>query len=394
MTTAAQDAIIDATAPLVAEHLDAITARFYPLMFERYPEVKAVFNQAHQADGGQPKALARGVLAYVGLRRQPQEVIDSMQTVISKHVSLGIQPEQYPIVGECLMAAIGEVLGEVVTPEIADAWAALYNDLAALLIAAEAERYQAFAERPGGWRGLREFRVAQIQRECEVIRSFTLEPVDGQPVADAEPGQYIGLRLAVDEAIVHRHYSLSGSPNGRSYRISVKQEPGGLVSNFLHQQMRVGDTLELLPPAGELTLEDGDAPVMLISGGIGQTPMLPLARQALAQGRRVCYVHAARNIDHHAFRGEVEALARDYPQLLTRVCAYEEGDGGDIKGRLERELLARLLPGGDAQCYFVGPPPFMSAIDSHLAELGIPEQRRHYEHFGPSRPLDHSKSVA
>ena len=105
MTTAAQDAIIDATAPLVAEHLDAITARFYPLMFERYPEVKAVFNQAHQADGGQPKALARGVLAYVGLRRQPQEVIDSMQTVISKHVSLGIQPEQYPIVGECLMAA-------------------------------------------------------------------------------------------------------------------------------------------------------------------------------------------------------------------------------------------------------------------------------------------------
>ena len=82
-----------------------------------------------------------------------------------------------------------------------------------------------------------------------------MEPVDGQPVADAEPGQYIGLRLAVDEAIVHRHYSLSGSPNGRSYRISVKQEPGGLVSNFLHQQMRVGDTLELLPPAGELTLE-------------------------------------------------------------------------------------------------------------------------------------------
>ncbi|MBY5926602.1 MULTISPECIES: NO-inducible flavohemoprotein [unclassified Halomonas] len=387
MTTAAQDAIIDATAPLVAEHLDAITARFYPLMFERYPEVKAVFNQAHQADGGQPKALARGVLAYVGLRQQPEAVRQQMQSVISKHVSLGIQPEQYPIVGECLMAAIGDVLGDAVTAEIADAWGALYGDLAELLIAAEAERYQAFAGRPGGWQGLREFRIAHIQRECEVIRSFILAPCDGQPVADALPGQYIGLQLRIDGETVHRHYSLSGSPNGCDYRISVKQEPGGRVSNYLHQQMQVGDTLALLPPAGELTLDNSDRPVMLISGGVGQTPMLPLARQALSQGRRLCYVHAARDIHHHAFRSEVDALVREYPTLMTRICAYDHGDDGDITGRLEQALLARLLPGADTQCYFVGPEPFMSAIDSHLAALGIAPEQRHYEHFGPSRPL-------
>ncbi|MGQ7248585.1 NO-inducible flavohemoprotein [Halomonas sp. V046] len=388
MTTSAQDAIIDATAPIVAEHLDAITARFYPLMFERYPEVRAVFNQAHQADGGQPKALARGVLAYVGLRGKPHDVQTAMASVISKHVSLGIQPSQYPIVGECLMAAIGEVLGDAVTAEIADAWGALYNDLAALLIAAEAERYQEFAQRPGGWEGLREFRIAAMERECEVIRSFYLEPVDGAPVADALPGQYIGLRLTIDGDVVHRHYSLSGSPNGRGYRISVKQEAGGVVSNYLHQRARLGDTLELLPPAGELVLDQSDAPVMLISGGVGQTPMLPLARQALKQGRRVCYVHAARDAQHHAFVGELSALLAEYPDRLTKVCAYERGEGGDVQGRLERDLLARLLPDRDAQCYFVGPQPFMSAVNRCLSELGVPESHRRFEHFGPSRPLD------
>ncbi|CAM3529028.1 NO-inducible flavohemoprotein [Halomonas lysinitropha] len=387
MLTQEQERLIEATAPVVAEHLDAITQRFYPLMFERYPEVKPLFNQAHQQDGGQPRALAGAVLAYVGLRQDPQQARGVLATVVSKHVSLGIQPDQYPIVGECLMAAIGEVLGEAVTPEIAAAWSDLYEELAGLLIELEDHRYREFEQRPGGWRGTRRFRVADTRQESAVIRSFVLEPEDGGPVPGHRPGQFIGVKLTIDGEPVYRHYSLSDVPNGRHYRISVKREPEGRASRHLHDTMSVGDTLELLPPAGDLTLADGDEPLLLASGGVGQTPMLPMARHALAEGRRVVYLHAALDAEHHAFRDEVAALAAEHPQRLRAVSVHERGDDADHTGRIDRELLASLLP-DDARCYFVGPQGFMTAVDRALAELGVPRERRHYEHFGPSRPLD------
>ncbi|MDI5891207.1 NO-inducible flavohemoprotein [Halomonas rhizosphaerae] len=386
MLTTEQEQLIAATAPVVADHLDAITQRFYPLMFERYPQVKPLFNQAHQQDGGQPRALAGAVLAYVGLRQDPQQARGVLSTVVSKHVSLGIQPDQYPIVGECLMAAIGEVLGEAVTPEVAAAWSGLYEELAGLLIELEDHRYREFEGRPGGWRGTRRFRIADIRQESAVIRSFVLEPEDGGPVADHQPGQFIGVRLTIDGEPVYRHYSLSDVPNGSHYRISVKREPEGRASRHLHDALGVGDTLELLPPAGDLTLEDGDEPLLLASGGVGQTPMLPMARHALTQGRRVVYLHAALDAEHHAFRDEVAALAEAHPERLRAVSIHERGDDADHAGRIDRELLARLVPEG-ARCYFVGPQGFMTAVDRALAELGVPGERRHYEHFGPSRPL-------
>ncbi|MDX1465033.1 MAG: globin domain-containing protein [Halomonas sp.] len=387
MLTPDQERLIAATAPVVAEHLDPITQRFYPLMFSRYPEVKPLFNETHQRDGGQPRALAGAVLAYVGLRGDPQQARGALGTIVGKHVALGIQPDQYPIVGECLMAAIGEVLGEAVTPDVAAAWSALYEELAGLLIELEDHRYHAFAQRPGGWRGTRRFRIAKIRRESAVIRSFVLEPEDGGPVADHAPGQFIGVRLTLDGEPVYRHYSLSDVPTGRSYRISIKREPEGRASRHLHDAMAVGDALELLPPAGELTLRGGDEPLLLASGGVGQTPLLPMARQALAAGRRVIYLHAALDAEHHAFRDEVAALAAEHPQRLRAVSVHERGTDADHIGRIDRDLLARLLPEG-ARCYFVGPQGFMTAVDGALAALGVPDERRHYEHFGPSRPLD------
>lgn len=387
MLTPNHEALIEATAPLVAEHLDAITQRFYPLMFTRYPEVATLFNQAHQQDGGQPRALARSVLAYVGLRHDPQQARGALASVVGKHVSLGIQPEQYPIVGECLMDAIGEELGDTVTPDIAAAWSALYKELAGLLIELEDHRYREFEQRPGGWRGTRTFRIAETRQESTVIRSFVLTPVDGGAVAEHAPGQYIGVKLTIDGKPLFRHYSLSALPNGSTYRISVKREPEGRASRHLHDAMAVGDTLELLPPAGDLTLIDGNEPLLLASGGVGQTPMLPIAQQALAQGRQVVYLHAALDAEHHAFSEELATLAAAHPQQLQTVTVHEQGAAADHIGRVSRELLAQLLPEG-ARCYHVGPQGFMSAVDDALAALGVPADRRHYEHFGPSRPLN------
>ncbi|TFH85024.1 nitric oxide dioxygenase [Billgrantia azerbaijanica] len=387
MLTQDQERLIETTAPVVAAHLDAITRCFYPLMFDRYPEVGPLFNQAHQADGGQPRALAAAVLAYVQLRREPDRVRARLATVVSKHVSLGIRPDQYPIVGECLMAAIGEVLGDAVTPEVAGAWHGLYEELAGLLIELEDGHYRAFEQCPGGWRGTREFRIAAIRKESAVIRSFVLEPTDGGPVAEHRPGQYVGVKLTIDGEPTYRHYSLSDVANGSTYRVSIKREPQGRVSRHFHDVLHVGDTLELLPPAGDLILEEGEEPLLLASGGVGQTPLLPIARHALAQGRRVVYLHAARDADHHAFRDEVAALAAEYPHRLQAVTVHERGDVADHRGQVDRDLLARHLP-ADARCYFVGPQGFMTAVDRALADLGVPDERRHYEHFGPSRPLD------
>ncbi|MBZ5486520.1 NO-inducible flavohemoprotein [Halomonas aquamarina] len=387
MLTQAQEQTIAATAPVVAEHLNTITARFYPLMFERYPQVKSLFNQTHQKDGGQPRALAASILAYVGVRQNPETARQIMETVVNKHVSLDIQPEHYPIVGECLLVAIGEVLGDAVTAEVADAWGALYQELADLLIDLEAQRYQAFEQKPGGWRGTRRFRIADTRQESRVIRSFILEPEDGGPVADYTPGQYIGVKLDIDGVPASRHYSLSDVPNGRSYRLSIKREPHGVASRFFHDQLTVGDVIELLPPAGELTLKDGDESLLLISGGIGQTPLLPIAKQALSQGRQVTYLHAAIDMDSRAFAEAIDELAATYPDQLTAVTVLEQGDQGDHQGRIDQGLLAKyLVP--NTRCYFVGPHGFMAAINQSLELLGVAETHRHFEHFGPAKALE------
>jgi nitric oxide dioxygenase len=386
MLTPAQEDIVQATAPVVAEHLNDIAQRLYPLMFERYPQIKPLFNQAHQQNGGQPRALAGMILAYVQLRQSPQKARETLEIVVNKHVALNIQPDHYPIVGECLMAAIGEVLGDAVTPEVADAWSELYQELADLLIGLEKQRYQAFEQLPGGWRGTRRFRIAKTKQESRVIRSFILEPEDGGQVAVHLPGQYIGVKLAIQGQPVYRHYSLSDVPNGRSYRLSIKREAHGVASSYFHDQLSVGDTIELLPPAGELTLAGDKEPLMLISGGVGQTPLLPIAKQALEQGRNVLYLHAALDVEHHAFVDALADLRTSYPEQLNTVTIYENEAGGDYQGRISDALLANYLP-PKARCYFVGPHGFMALVNQELERLGVPASKRHFEHFGPAEAL-------
>src|SRR5256885_3577968 len=148
-------------------------------------------------------------------------------------------------VGTCLLRAIREVLGaEIATDEVIDAWGAAYQQLADILIGAERQAYDRTAAAEGGWRGERAFVVEDKVAESAEITSFYLVPADGGPVIAHQPGQYIGLRLVVDGQEQRRNYSLSAPADGRSLRISVKREAGGKVSNFLHDRVRVGDTLD------------------------------------------------------------------------------------------------------------------------------------------------------
>lgn len=392
MLSPAHRAIVSATVPLLEMGGEALTRHFYLNLFRDYPQVLPFFNQANQRDGAQQRALAGAVLAYARNIDRLEALGPLVATIVNKHVSLQIAPQHYPLVGAALLQAIREVLGaDIATDAVIAAWAAAYGQLADILGGAERQIYQAQLAASGGWNGARRFVVQHKTAESEEITSFVLVPQDGGAVMDHAPGQYIGLRAMVDGQEQRRQYSLAAAANGESYRISVKRAPGGKVSNFLHQQVGQGDVLELFPPAGAFILGESARPLVLISGGVGITPTLAMLEAALATGRAVHFIHAARNARVHAFRQHIDALAQRHPQLQRFYC-YEEAGADDAAGQasgfLDTAQLARWMPpSADVDAYFLGPLPFMQVVKRSLGELGVPEAQTHYEFFGPAHQL-------
>jgi nitric oxide dioxygenase len=354
--------LVNASLPAVGPKVDEITSVFYPLMFERYPAVKAYFNQAHQAQGTQPRALANAVVAYASNLDRLEVLSDAVALIVQKHVSLNILPEHYPIVGECLLAAIKQVLGDVASDEILAAWGEAYQQLADLLIGAEEQEYQ--------------------QNE---------QNVGGKAISDFIPGQYITIVVDIDGQTVRRNYSLSDQPGTGYYRISVKREPGGVVSNFLHEQASEGDVVRLMPPAGCFTLNAEARPLVLLTAGVGLTPAMSMLNPALVSGREVYFIHAVINGQHHAFKRDVEKLAASHDTLRISYC-YEKPNANDnphFTGHINRALLADLLP-ADRNCdvYLLGPKGFMQTGYGALKELGVPVENIRYEFFGPLESLE------
>lgn len=311
-------------------------------------------------------------------------------------------PEHYPIVGNFLLGAIKETLGDAATPDILDAWAVAYGQLADLMIGHEKSRYDSGAAQPAGWRGFKPFRVERKVPESSVMTSFYLVPADGSPLPPFQPGQYLSVKVhppafAYDQI---RQYSLSCAPNGQSYRISVQREvaapgdlnaPDGLVSNFLHDHVHAGDTLNVHLPSGDFVLRAGDAPVVLLSGGSGITALLSMLEHLAATGdsRDVLFIHAARQRSRHPFNDHIRALARKRPGVKV-VTLYEEiahddrqGEHYDAIGRINAELLRAHLPAQDAQFYYCGPIGFMGAVERTLDELNVPSTHRFSETFAP-----------
>ncbi len=383
--------LINASLPAVGPKVDEITSTFYPLMFARYPAVKAYFNQAHQAQGTQPRALANAVVAYATNLDRLEALGDAVSLIVQKHVSLNILPEHYPIVGECLLAAIKEVLGNGATDEIIAAWAEAYQQLADLLINAEEQAYQRSEQSPGGWRGEREFVLRRKQTESDVITSFYFEPVDAKAISHYQPGQYITIVFEMDGETIRRNYSLSDQPGTGYYRISVKREAGGIVSNFLHDQLKEGDVIRLTPPAGNFTLNNASRPLLLLTGGVGITPAMSMIKPALASGREVHFVHAAINGQHHAFKNDIAQLEEQYQNLNVKYC-YEKPEASDqphFQGFVTQSILENVVPSDkNMDVYLLGPKGFMLASFTALKTLGVLAENIRYEFFGPLESLE------
>lgn len=387
----ASRAVVEATAGVVAAHAEAITARFYPGMFAAHPELLRVFNAGNQATGEQSRALAGSVVAYaVALIDPDAPPFDHvLRRIAHKHVSLGIAPEQYTIVGHHLLAAVGEVLGDAVTPEIAAAWDEVYWLFATQLIAEEARYYLAAGCTPDA--PVRPYRVVRRITETEDVISLVLEPADERPLPAIAPGQYVSVFVDLpDGRRQPRQYTVSSTAVGNRLQITVRRvrgtggAPDGEVSTHLHDRVRVGDLLDVSSPAGDFVLDDSDSPLLLASAGAGITTVLPIVEHiARTTPRRpVIVAHADRRRSDHALRDTVLHVGRQLDAFTTHTW-YEQTDPDDISSATGLMDLTRIpLPVG-VQVFTCGPLPFMRHVRNSLRARGVPAENIRYEVFGP-----------
>lgn len=394
--------IVKSTVPILEERGSEITSRFYQLMFKNHPELKNIFNQTNQRKGEQAEALASTVYAAAKHIDHLEAILPAVDPIAEKHRSLNIKPEHYPIVGKHLLLAMRDVLGEdVATDEVINAWEKAYGEIADVFIKVEKEKYKKTQTTTGGWIDYRDFKVAKKVTESDVITSFYLEPADGKAFPLYQPGQYITVKADIPgEPHTHlRQYSLSCAPGGEYYRISVKREdnignhPAGIVSNYLHEHVKEGSILPISAPAGDFVLNTEDErPLVLISGGVGLTPMMSMLETAIKEQpeREIIFVHAARNGKVHAMKDRVNDIAANHS--VTSYTVYDSPlpeDKGTYnkEGYVDYDFLKSIIPSFNADFYFCGPKGFMQAIYANLKEHGVKEEDLHFEFFGPKQAI-------
>jgi ferredoxin-NADP reductase len=248
-------------------------------------------------------------------------------------------------------------------------------------------------ERPPAWPGFRPLRVSHMNRESGSVLSLVLEPADGHPLSLALPGQFVVLRMRPQEAAspLLRNYSLSGPPNALYYRVSVKREARGVASTYLHTQVQQDDVLDVSAPRGSFTLLPGDGPVVLLSAGVGATPVLAMLHVLAAESsqRDVWWLYGARNSDDHPFNRESRVLlqslqrGRSHIRYSRPLLADRLGADFDAPGHLDVAVIEKLGVPRSADFYLCGPAAFLRDLTAGLAAWGIDAKRVHTEIFGP-----------
>lgn len=381
-------ATVRATLPAVGAAIGEITERFYARLFDAHPDLlRNLFNRGNQASGAQKQALAGSIAAFAThlVDHTDQRPDRMLQRIAHKHASLGVTRDQYAIVHTHLFAAIAAVLGDAVTAEVAAAWDEVYWLMANALVAVEERLYEEAGAAGGdSWR---EHVVTGRFQETEDVVTFTVRPADGSPAPAARPGSYVSVQVRLpDGARQIRQYSLSGGA-ADGIRFTVKKvagTPAGEVSHHLHDQVREGDLLRISAPFGDVVLDEADTPVLLVSAGIGCTPMIGMLDHLAATGspRRVVVVHADRGPRTHALRSDLEQLVAKLPDATAHVW-YEQPEQPWPADRTGLVDLAAVPVPADATAYLCGPLPFLRAARTQLLALGLPASAVHYEVFGP-----------
>ncbi len=260
----------------------------------------------------------------------------------------------------------------------------------------------------------RNYQVTQVERESEIISSFYLKPADGENIHCHTAGQFlpIEIQLPGSESSIYRTYTISNAPNAEFYRLTIKKEPpikagmpAGLSSNYFHDQIELGSTIRALSPRGKFTLNETSLrPVVLISGGVGITPMISMLEQLAGDStgcgcnRQVWFIHGARNSQQQAFNKQVRELEQDWPCLNVHYRHSQPladdvaGVDYDSRGHIDIELLKSLLSFDDYDFYLCGPQVFIESVYTGIKSLNVADERIHYEFFGPGAALHKEKS--
>jgi len=363
--------IVKATAPAVAPKVPEIVNDFYPRMFKNNPEAQAFFNPANQfADPPlQRMALANAVVAYASNIDHLENLTEAVQIIAHKHCGLSVQADHYAIVHKNLMESIAHVLGEVVTPEIGNGWSEAVLELAKILINTEKDLYQQAAKRRGGWIGTKDFKITNMRQVTDECVEFTFEPVSGAGPIDFTPGQFLTLHLKQAGA-TPRHYTITNAPGQDFLQCCVKKISKGFISNAMHN-MKIGDVLGLTPPFGVFKMTA--RPAVLISAGIGATPMKSFLESAPQQIRFV--LHVDKDKAAHPFKAEMDAAGVPSHFHYTREMGCRPSP---------EQLVQTVLKPYLSECDFFlcGPAAFLSDMSTALKKGGATGV--YCDVFGPS----------
>lgn len=362
--------IIKATVPALEQHGTTITKVFYQTMFKKHPELLDMFNQTNQKVGDQPKALAFTVLQAARHIDNLEAIVPAVIGIAHKHRALNVLPEHYPIVGENLLIGIKEVLGDAATPEIMDAWEEYYGEIAQIFIDVENGMYQT-----ADWDGFVPFEVVKKDHLSDDIVRYTVK--NDTVEYDLRAGQYITVKVDPtdypNEAL--RHYSICSINTDEGLQFAVKKEgageKSGVVSHYMHDDVKVGDTLELSAPAGDFLLNHEADKFLFVAGGVGATPVMAMIEEAMAAEKDSKFIYSVQNEGMHPFKDEMKAFGEEIDVKIKY---------SDTEGYLTHEDFEGLE---DRSVYICGSMHFMNAMIKVLSEVGFKEENIHFEPFGP-----------
>jgi nitric oxide dioxygenase len=385
--------VIEATLPVIADHIEDIATRFYAHLFGEHPELlDGTFNRGNQAEKTQQMALAGSVAVFASsLVKVPEQLPEHLLNRIAhKHASLGITPAQYDVVHDNLFWAIVDVLGDAVTPEVAAAWDEVYWLMAYALINQERGLYSARGVRPETvWR---EWEVAEKIQETDDVVTFRMRRTDDRLVKTSLPGQYVTVQVPMPDGVRQpRQYSLTRADDGEHRQFSVKRvkgedKPDGEVSNLLFDRVQVGERLTMSLPFGDVVLDDSGRPVVFASAGIGVTPMAGMLSHLATAGSHlpITLLHADTDEASFALHRQVLDDIGKLPGASAHVW-YERGAESSLPLDVHAGVMNLddvKLP-ADAIYYLCGPLPFMQGIRSALIEQDVAPRDIQYEVFGP-----------
>ncbi|KGI67167.1 globin domain-containing protein [Mycolicibacterium rufum] len=386
--------IVSATLPLIGAHIDEITTEFYRRMFDAHPELlRNLFNRGNQAQGAQQRALAASIATFATHLVDPDlpHPVELLSRIGHKHASLGVTADQYPIVYDNLFAAIVAVLGaDTVTPDVAEAWDRVFWIMAETLIDLERDLYRSAGVADGDV-----FRRARVVSRVDDPSGAVLVTVRcaGESFAAFAAGQYVSVGVTMpDGARQLRQYSLIDTAGEGELTFAVKpvaavgDQPAGEVSSWIAANVCVGDLLDVTVPFGDLPAPTGREPLVLISAGIGVTPMIGILAHLATSAPEtpVRVLHADRSDQTHPLRERQHELIAALPHATLDIW-YEDGLTAGTPGAHPGLLnLDGVAIADDAQVYLCGNNGFVQAVRKQLVAKGVEAERVHCELFAPN----------